>query len=104
MSLSAFDLNLLKVLDALLCQRSTVKDGDRVGLSQPVVSSALGRLRLAFADPLLVRDGQRMRPTEFALSLAQILENSGRLLNPAALIPRRRNTRSASPHRTFSPR
>ncbi|MBC7477287.1 MAG: LysR family transcriptional regulator [Pseudorhodobacter sp.] len=87
MNLSAFDLNLLKVLDALLRQRSTVKAGDRVGLSQPAVLSALGRLRLAFGDPLLVRDGQRMRPTEFALSLAQILEDSGRLPNPARFDP-----------------
>ncbi|MEO8241168.1 MAG: LysR family transcriptional regulator [bacterium] len=91
MNLSTFDLNLLKVLDALLRERSTVRAGERVGLSQPAVSSALGRLRAAFGDPLLVRDGQQMRPTEFALGLAapltQLLADSGRLLNPASFDP-----------------
>ncbi|WP_368046103.1 LysR family transcriptional regulator [Rhizobium sp. CBN3] len=42
MNLSAFDLNLLKVLDALLRERSTVRAGERVGLSQPAVSAPLG--------------------------------------------------------------
>ena len=91
MNLSAFDLNLLKVLDALLRERSTVRAGERVGLSQPAVSAALGRLRAAFGDPLLVRDGQQMRPTEFALGLVlpltQLLEDSSRLLNPASFDP-----------------
>ncbi|TAZ46824.1 LysR family transcriptional regulator [Rhizobium ruizarguesonis] len=91
MNLSAFDLNLLKVLDALLRERSTVRAGERVGLSQPAVSAALGRLRAAFGDPLLMRDGQQMRPTEFALALVlpltQLLEDSSRLLNPASFDP-----------------
>lgn len=69
MNLSSFDLNLLKVLDALLREESTVRAGQRIGLSQPAVSAALGRLRAAFGDPLLIRDGQRLRPTAFALAL-----------------------------------
>lgn len=91
MNLSGFDLNLLKVLDALLRERSTVRAGERVGLSQPAVSAALGRLRAAFGDPLLVRDGQRMRPTEFAMGLAtplsELLEETGRLLARPAFDP-----------------
>jgi Bacterial regulatory helix-turn-helix protein, lysR family len=46
MNLNAFDLNLLKVLDALLREGSTVRAGERIGLSQPAVSAALGRLRV----------------------------------------------------------
>lgn len=69
MNLSSFDLNLLRVLDALLHEQSTVKAGERIGLSQPAVSSALGRLRHALNDPLFVREGQRLVPTEYARSL-----------------------------------
>ncbi|HLP69345.1 MAG TPA: LysR family transcriptional regulator [Rhizobium sp.] len=69
MNLSSFDLNLLRVLDALLHEQSTVKAGERIGLSQPAVSSALGRLRHALNDPLFVREGQRLVQTEYARSL-----------------------------------
>ncbi len=69
MNLHSFDMNLLRVLDALLQEQSTVLAGERIGLSQPAVSSALGRLRLAFEDPLFVRQGQRIVPTEFAKQL-----------------------------------
>jgi len=63
---ATFDLNLLRVLDALLRDRSTIKAGERLGLSQPAVSAALGRLRHALNDDILVRQGQRMVPTDFA--------------------------------------
>ena len=66
MNFKTFDLNLLRVLDALLLERSTVKAGQRVGLSQPAVSAALKRLREATGDQLLVRSGQGMMPTDYA--------------------------------------
>lgn len=69
MNLSGFDLNLLKVLDALLREGTTVAAGERIGLSQPAVSAALGRLRAALNDELFVRRGQRLVPTPFAQSL-----------------------------------
>ncbi len=69
MNLSTFDLNLLRVLDALLQEPSTVKAAQRVSLSQPAVSAALGRLRHALDDPLFVRQGQRLVPTAYARSL-----------------------------------
>lgn len=84
MNLSSFDLNLLRVLDALLHEQSTVKAGERIGLSQPAVSSALGRLRHALNDPLFVREGQRLVPTEYAKNLEfplrRILEDVEALL------------------------
>ena len=70
MNLANFDLNLLKVLDALIETRSTTRAADRIGLSQPAVSSALKRLRAALDDPILVRAGPKMIPTDYALSLA----------------------------------
>jgi len=69
MNLLNFDLNLLRVLDALLHEKSTVLAGERVGLSQPAVSAALNRLRKLLNDPLFVRHGQRIVPTEYAASL-----------------------------------
>jgi len=70
-NLAAFDLNLLRVFDAMMLELSTVRAGERVGLSQPAVSSALGRLRSILGDDLLVRDGNRMVPTPRALQLKE---------------------------------
>ena len=53
--LRAIDLNLLPVLDALLRHRNATRAGAEVGLSQPAMSRALGRLRYLLDDPLLVR-------------------------------------------------
>ena len=72
-NLSSFDLNLLRVLDALLEEHSTVRAAARLGLSQPAVSAALGRLRGALGDELFFRMGQGMAPTHYALSLQKPL-------------------------------
>ena len=74
-NLSTFDLNLLRVLDALLIEHSTVKAGERLGLSQPAVSGALKRLRLSLGDELFFRSGQKLEATEFALSLQNPLND-----------------------------
>lgn len=73
-NLSSFDLNLLRVLDALLIEHSTVRAGARLGLSQPAVSGALKRLRLSLGDELFFRSGQKLEATEFALSLKEPLQ------------------------------
>ena len=69
MNFAALDLNLLRVFDAMMLEGSTVAAGERIGLSQPAVSSALGRLRHVTGDALFVRDGNRMVPTARALEL-----------------------------------
>ncbi|PDT08299.1 LysR family transcriptional regulator [Rhizobium sp. M1] len=71
MNFSALDLNLLRVFDAMMSELSTVRAGERVGLSQPAVSSALGRLRALLDDELFVREGNQMMPTARALELRQ---------------------------------
>jgi DNA-binding transcriptional LysR family regulator len=76
MNLLTFDLNLLKVFNALLTEGSTVKAAERVGLSQPAVSAALRRLRDVFADPLFVRAGQRLEPTALAVDLKPDVEQA----------------------------
>ncbi|EAR50391.1 transcriptional regulator, LysR family protein [Oceanicola granulosus HTCC2516] len=80
MNLAGFDLNLLKVLDALLRERSTTRAAARVGLSQPAVSAALGRLRAALGDELFLRRGQGLVATDFARALeAPLRETLDRL-------------------------
>ena len=76
MNFRTFDLNLLKVLDALLREGSTVGAARRLGLSQSAVSSALNRLRQSIGDELLVRRGGRLEPTDFALGLADPLRKT----------------------------
>ena len=66
----AVDLNLLVALDALLRERSVSRAATDMGLSQPAMSRALGRLRDLFDDPILVRSGHSMVPTPRALELA----------------------------------
>jgi DNA-binding transcriptional LysR family regulator len=62
-NLASLDLNLLVALDALLAEEGVGRAARRVGLSQPAMSHALGRLRALLGDPLLVRTGARMQPT-----------------------------------------
>jgi len=69
MNIYNFDLNLLRVLDALLRERNVSRAAERLSLSQPAVSNALSRLRELLDDPLLVRVGRAMQPTPRALSL-----------------------------------
>ncbi|HUJ86166.1 MAG TPA: LysR family transcriptional regulator [Burkholderiales bacterium] len=63
------DLNLLRVLDAVLRERSVTAAAARLGLTQPAVSNALARLRAAFGDALFVRSPSGMAPTPFARDL-----------------------------------
>lgn len=69
MNLASLDLNLLVALDALLAEGSVSRAAQRIGLSQPAASHALGRLREIVGDPLLVRVGARMELTPRAQAL-----------------------------------
>ncbi len=70
-NIEAIDLNLLVALDALLREQSVSRAAASVGLSQPAMSRALGRLRQVLEDPLFVRQGHRMLPTPRALGLVE---------------------------------
>ncbi|MFT5221173.1 MAG: DNA-binding transcriptional LysR family regulator [Planctomycetota bacterium] len=63
------DLNLLHYLDVLLRERNVTRAASQLNLSQPAMSNSLRRLRVLFDDPLLVRTGEGMVPTERALAL-----------------------------------
>jgi DNA-binding transcriptional LysR family regulator len=67
--LAGYDLNLLVALHAMLRERQVSRAAAQLGLSQPAMSRALGRLRDMFDDPLLVRSKLGMQPTARALEL-----------------------------------
>ncbi|MCJ1885168.1 LysR family transcriptional regulator [Pseudomonas sp. LA21] len=68
--LRRIDLNLLVILDALLDERHVSRAAERLAMTQPAVSHALGRLRDLLDDPLLVRAGNQMQLTRRAFELA----------------------------------
>lgn len=94
-----FDLNLLRVLDALLLTGGVSSAGRRLGLSQSATSGALARLREQLRDPLLVRRGNAMVPTPLAEQLrprvAAILDEIDAALGVA------RGFDPATTHRSF---
>jgi DNA-binding transcriptional LysR family regulator len=61
---------LMRVLCALIDERSVSRAARAVDQTQPAVSAALKRLREMFGDPLLVREKLDMVPTARALQLA----------------------------------
>ncbi|MCW5254875.1 LysR family transcriptional regulator [Verminephrobacter aporrectodeae subsp. tuberculatae] len=65
----SLDLNLLRVFDEVMAQRSLTRAAHRLSLSQPAVSNAMRRLREVLGDELLVRSGQGVEPTPRALAL-----------------------------------
>jgi DNA-binding transcriptional LysR family regulator len=67
--LRGVDLNLLTLLEALLDTRSVTRAGDRLDMSQPAASRALGRLRATLGDPLFVRGADGLVPTRRAEAL-----------------------------------
>lgn len=69
MDLRGFDLNLLLAFEALAETGSVSRAASRLGIGQPAMSAALGRLRRATGDRLFERTGGRMEPTERALAL-----------------------------------
>ena len=88
MRLKGLDLNLLVALNILLEERSVSRAAERLHVSQPAVSAALGRLREYFNDELLVLHGKRMIPTSYAESLqpevGRILANVDGMISMSA--------------------
>jgi DNA-binding transcriptional LysR family regulator len=60
---------LLKVFVTVMEERSASRAAIRLNVPQPTISAALGRLRRALGDPLLVRGRKEMVPTEHAMEV-----------------------------------
>ena len=83
MNVQALDLNLLRVFDAVLRDRSVTAAAQHLGLTQPAVSNALARLRTQFDDALFVRTSSGMDATPFARDLAEPVRQALALLESA---------------------
>jgi DNA-binding transcriptional LysR family regulator len=83
MNIRDFDLNLLHVFSAVHAARSVSRAAETLGLSQPAVSHALTRLRLALHDPLFTRVTGGVAPTPKADQLARQVEDALRQLDVA---------------------
>ncbi len=77
------DLHLIRVLHTVLTERSVSRAALRLGMHQPAVSTALKRLRELAGDPLLVRSGAAMVPTDAGL---RMIEPSASILRAAEML------------------
>ena len=66
------DLNLLPIAFALYDELSVSRAARLLGMSQPAVSQALGRLRETFNDPLFLRVPTGIAPTPRAHTLIRL--------------------------------
>lgn len=99
MNFNNFDMNLLRVFDALMQEKSVTRAAERLHRTQSAISYSLAKLRALFADELFVRDGGAMRPTSVALDVYP--ELSGALMNIRVLLDRRQRFEPASSRRNF---
>jgi len=76
MNIQDLDLNLLKVFDAILKEQSLTKAAKAMALSQPAISHSLAKLRDFFKDPLFVRQGNVMAPTQRAKAISKNIGKS----------------------------
>ena len=80
------DLNLLRVFDEVMAERSLTRAARTLSLTQPAVSNALRRLRETLGDELVRRQGHGIEPTPRALALWPSVREALRQLQ-TAIVP-----------------
>jgi DNA-binding transcriptional LysR family regulator len=87
----ALDLNLLRVFDEVMTERSLTRAARNLNITQPAVSNALRRFREAVGDELIKREGQEMTPTPRALAIWPAVREALRqlqdVLSPNTFVP-----------------
>ncbi|HJV02830.1 MAG TPA: LysR family transcriptional regulator [Burkholderiaceae bacterium] len=77
------DLHLIRILYLLLCEKNVSRVALKLDQPQPSISASLRKLRELTGDPLLVRGGRGMVPTQHGESLKKpakrILDEVGQL-------------------------
>ena len=69
MNFRTLDLNLLRVFDVVMTERSVTRAADRLAMTQPAVSNALRRLREATSEDLFIPSPTGVTPTRQAETL-----------------------------------
>lgn len=94
------DLNLLIALRALLEEENVTRAGERLGMGQSTMSSALARLRAVFEDELLVRIGRDYELTPLARQVLPQVQLTLPLIEQA--LGQEEHFDPATSHRRFS--
>jgi len=85
------DLNLLRVFDEVMAERSLTRAARNLSLTQPAVSNSMRRLRETLGDELVQRSGQGMAPTPRALAIwpavREALQQLQQSLVPSDFVP-----------------
>lgn len=97
-SVEDIDLNLLRVFDAVMDAGTVTGAAEKLHLSVAAASRALGRLRRAMGDPILVRAGRGFAPTPFA---ERSVVRVRRILSEADLLRRDTGGEPRTWNRTF---
>lgn len=95
MNFRTLDLNLLRVFDTVMAERNLTRAAEQLAMTQPAVSNALKRFRIAVGEDLLTRAAFGVKPTaraetlwpEVREALAQLRE----ALDPQAYDPSRQS-------------
>lgn len=91
--LASVNLNLLVPLLALLEEGSVTRAAARVGMTQPAMSHALGRMRRLIGDELVTRQGSGLvltpRALELIAPLRDVLRHTARVVNFPGFDPTR---------------
>ncbi|NYI66942.1 LysR family transcriptional regulator [Spelaeicoccus albus] len=74
--MSALELNLIRTFTAIYETGSVTEASTMLSVTQPSVSYGLARLRKQLADPLFVRSGTTMAPTDRAVELYPTLSRA----------------------------
>ncbi|WP_162943914.1 MULTISPECIES: LysR family transcriptional regulator [unclassified Rhizobium] len=98
-TLNQIDLNLLRVFDLLMQERSVTKAADRAGRTQSAISHSLNRLREIFGDELFVKHAGSMNPTAQARELATVITQA--LSDIEGVVSQRINFKPSESHRQF---
>lgn len=80
------DLNLLRIFEVVMKERSVTKAAVRLGRTQSAISHSVNKLRYLFKDQLFTRDGGTIRPTPRAIEL--LVDLSGALATIETAIDR----------------
>lgn len=87
----SLDLNLLRVFDEVMAERSLTRAARNLSLTQPAVSNAMRRLRDTLGDELVHRSGQGVAPTPRALAIwpavRDVLRQLQASLEPHEFVP-----------------